>query len=359
MKDLVSVIIPIYNAKKWLSICLDSVVNQTYENIEIILINDGSTDTSLSICNKYASRHKNIVVVDKKNEGVSATRNLGISIANGKYIMFVDSDDWLPRESIEILINELKNTESDFCYGKAINITLSSNKQPFKNTEKKYVDKTDLYEWYSFLRLLDWAPWGKLYKSSIIKENSLEFPLGIKSGEDSIFVTRYLNCCSNVCSIDKTVYYYNRLNERSAVLKYYSEFNKWMFIYMTEIINALYVDGCSECCKYISYFAIEIFDNICQNYAKCDNKDEALLKLRESYSMFKEYVNSNMPIPEEAKKAQKKIAFYYEFFEDNDFEKLYYKLKASNYESVSESCIKVCLKRLKSVFLILNKNRLT
>ena len=94
-KPTVSVIIPVYNVEQYLSKCLDSVINQTFKNIEIICINDGSTDNSLKILNEYAMADKRIIVINQENSGVYAARNKGLQIANGKYISFVDSDDWI------------------------------------------------------------------------------------------------------------------------------------------------------------------------------------------------------------------------------------------------------------------------
>ena len=95
MNKLISVIVPVYNAEKYLKECVESLINQTYINLEIILINDGSTDNSIQICNEYADYDSRIIVVDKLNEGVSKTRNLGIEIAKGDFITFVDSDDYI------------------------------------------------------------------------------------------------------------------------------------------------------------------------------------------------------------------------------------------------------------------------
>ena len=105
----ISIIIPIYNTALYLNKCLDSIINQTYKNIEIILINDGSKDNSLKICQEYTFRDNRIILINKQNAGVSQARNDGIKIASGDYIMFVDSDDWLELNTIEICVNEIKN----------------------------------------------------------------------------------------------------------------------------------------------------------------------------------------------------------------------------------------------------------
>ena len=101
MEDKVSVIVPIYNVEDYLECCLDSILKQTYTNLEIILVNDGSTDSSLSICKKYLEKDNRIVIVDKSNGGLSDARNAGLENANGEYVMFVDSDDFLTENAVK------------------------------------------------------------------------------------------------------------------------------------------------------------------------------------------------------------------------------------------------------------------
>ena len=114
--EKVSIIIPVYNAYTVIDKCIQSIINQTYKNIEIILINDGSKDKSIEKLNYYEKKYKNIKIINKKNEGVSKTRNLGIKKATGKYIMFIDNDDYIDNTYVETLLNEIKNSEADCVY---------------------------------------------------------------------------------------------------------------------------------------------------------------------------------------------------------------------------------------------------
>ena len=119
--DLISVIIPIYNVEKFLSFCIDSIVNQTYKNLEIILVDDGSTDNSGKICDEYALKDNRIKVMHKQNGGVSSARNVGLNIAKGKYIGFVDSDDYVENDMFEILHNLIiKNNVDISCCNKFV-----------------------------------------------------------------------------------------------------------------------------------------------------------------------------------------------------------------------------------------------
>ena len=113
MEEKISVIIPVYNVEKYISRCLDSILNQSYKNVEIIIINDGSTDKSGLICDEYSKRYDNIRVFHKENGGVSSARNLGITVAKGEYITFADPDDFLNKDMYKILYDNAKNNNSD------------------------------------------------------------------------------------------------------------------------------------------------------------------------------------------------------------------------------------------------------
>ncbi len=113
MKPLISIIIPVYNVEQYLHRCVDSVLNQTYKNLEIILVNDGSPDNCPFICDEYAKKDKRIIVVHKENGGLSSARNAGLEIVQGEYISFIDSDDWIHENYIEILYKNLHEKKAD------------------------------------------------------------------------------------------------------------------------------------------------------------------------------------------------------------------------------------------------------
>ena len=130
---LVSIIVPVYNVEKYLERCLDSLINQTLKDIEIILVDDGSTDDSGNICDKYAKKDKRIKVIHKENGGLSDARNIGLSIANGRYLQFVDSDDFIHKQMIEILYNTIINNNAD--------ISICDFDKVYENTKIKYNTK--------------------------------------------------------------------------------------------------------------------------------------------------------------------------------------------------------------------------
>ena len=110
---LISVIVPIYNSEKYLEQCIESIINQKYSNLEIILVNDGSVDGSLKICEKYAKKDNRIKVIDKKNEGVSVARNVGMEVSSGQWISFIDSDDWIDPDMFEKMLAKSKDDDFD------------------------------------------------------------------------------------------------------------------------------------------------------------------------------------------------------------------------------------------------------
>ena len=168
----VSVIVPVYKVEEYLPKCLDSLVNQTLEDIEIILVNDGSPDNSDKIIKKYAKKDKRIVYIEKENGGQASARNMGVKVAKGEFISFVDSDDWIELETLEECYKKAKKEKSDivqFDLNKVING--EKHYEPFFTLEGEDLKKTYILNVTS--------PWGKIIKKEIITDNDLYFPEGI------------------------------------------------------------------------------------------------------------------------------------------------------------------------------------
>ncbi|MDO5292484.1 MAG: glycosyltransferase [bacterium] len=220
-EDLVSIIVPIYNQEKQLNDCLNSIVKQTYCHTELLLIDDGSSDSSGRICDKYALEDKRIKVFHTTHKGVGAARNLGLSKANGTYIQFIDGDDFVISKATKTLINTMKRTEADLVvcgYTKLIyhlkvyNERLEqagaySNQEYLCNT---LIDPGDYY--YGVV-------WNKLYKAEVIKQNQILFSPTVTLGEDFIFTLEYLKHIKKVQVIQDKLYYYNCENEQSLSRK--------------------------------------------------------------------------------------------------------------------------------------------
>lgn len=203
-KDLISIIVPVYNVVSYLPRCLDSLVNQTYKDIEIILVNDGSTDNSLDICKEYAVKDKRITIIDKENGGVSSARNAGIHAARGNWIGFVDSDDYIDSETYEIAIKTaLENNASLVQW----NLVRFSDKAVYP------VD-SDINEGFFDLTENKVLPWicnlvyTKLFRKDFLEQTGINFIEGVNLGEDLFFNYRVLNKLGKFYYINKAFYHY-------------------------------------------------------------------------------------------------------------------------------------------------------
>lgn len=182
----ISVVIPVYNTEKYLRACLSSVVNQTYSNIEIIIINDGSSDNSTLICEEYSKSDERITFIDKDNEGVSVARNIGITLAKGEWIYFLDSDDFLDFDAFEKLINIASDTNCDVIqFGLR---RLKAGSIVGENKPSNYQEYQDLELFLEENELKPVAAWLHFIKSSVIKNNKIKFNEKLKHNEDMLFV---------------------------------------------------------------------------------------------------------------------------------------------------------------------------
>lgn len=203
----ISIIVPIYNASKYLKKCLDSLVNQTKKELEFILINDGSTDDSESIIKSY--NDSRIKYFKRSNHGIGKTRNFGISKSTGKYIMFLDSDDYLEVNACEVLYKKIDKEMLDLVvcdFYRVVNDSKIIEKiASFKNTSLK--DNPNL------LLNVNLAPWNKIYRSDLIKNNNIKFIEDLKY-EDAPFVVLSLLKSKKIGKVDKTLVYYT-IHEKS------------------------------------------------------------------------------------------------------------------------------------------------
>lgn len=179
VKELISIIIPIYNVKDCLKVCLDSVIHQTYANLEIILIDDGSTDGSGKIADEYAARDVRISVVHQKNQGLSASRNRGIRKAKGDYLSFIDADDFVSERFIEELYYLIKKYDAQisacsYVHGKKCRLPSHPKR---KNVVCLTADEC-LAQWHSELKNVETVVWNKLYHKDIFQNDTMIFPVG-------------------------------------------------------------------------------------------------------------------------------------------------------------------------------------
>ena len=206
---MVSVIIPIYKVERYLRKCIDSVLNQTYQDFEIILVDDCSPDNCPAICDEYAKNDDRIKVIHKENGGLSSARNAGIKIASGEYLAFVDSDDTIEQTFLQTLVDGLENNGTDLCATKLKKVFENSSEeieQVFSNsieivTDKKFDYALTEEKYAGFVTSM-------LFKREILVNNNLLFDEKIFHGEDLPFTLEYLTHCDKVCFIDSGLYLY-------------------------------------------------------------------------------------------------------------------------------------------------------
>lgn len=208
-----SVILPVYNAAKYLTGMLDSLAAQTVKNeMQIILVDDGSTDGSAEICDEFASAHTDTVVIHRKNGGVSAARNAGIKEASGEYIGFVDADDTVAPDYFEKLLNAAKENDCDMAFS-SLTFVLSNENRVYPEWYKagQILNRSELHNSFARKMLSNSAQNSaciKIFRNSIIEENKIFFPTGVKIAEDKHFVLDFLkHCNSAVCTGDMGYFY--------------------------------------------------------------------------------------------------------------------------------------------------------
>lgn len=212
----ISVIVPVYNTGQYLRSCIDSIIMQTvFDRMEIILVDDGSTDNSAELCDQYAAEHDKILVIHQKNAGVSAARNSGIEKAVGTYIGFIDSDDYVYPEMYEKLVNLAETTDADMSFCGLMADYPDGRKQvryPFR--ENIPIKKDEIKNTVAVFMLRDGSfnsCCNKIFRRDIVSGNRLRFVPGKKQGEDREFLLRFLACAQTVCYARYCGYFYRRV----------------------------------------------------------------------------------------------------------------------------------------------------
>lgn len=232
---LISIIVPAYNVADYLPACLESLLHQTYSNIEIIVVNDGSTDQTKSIAVRYKKEYSDIILIDQKNEGLSGARNKGIKQAKGDYICFVDSDDWVEKDMIRTAVCSLTQNEEAVLWGYIKEYIHTSIKQPLSKGIERYSEK-NIYSLYQRIigpineqlkhpECVDSyiTAWGKLYKTSIIKDNQIQFVSTKEIGtEDLLFNVQFFSHVKNAVILPDCLNHYRKTNISSLTSNYKS-----------------------------------------------------------------------------------------------------------------------------------------
>ena len=243
MPDKVSIVVPIYNVEKYLRQCLESIVNQTYRNLEIILVDDGSPDKCGMICDEYGQKDSRFIVVHQENQGVSVARNVGIEMATGEWIMFVDPDDWLELDCCEKVMECAFRKHWDIVYFQR----RDNNEAGFPVWEYPKIGSFQLdYEKIKKMQedcltgrqcssgFDDTAPWGKLYCLQTLKKYNCKFPVGLKRRQDLIFHFYFQDCIEQAYFLDHVGYNY-RINASSICRRYNVEMLDILLMFLREM----------------------------------------------------------------------------------------------------------------------------
>lgn len=269
----ISIIVPVYNAEKYLDRCIKSIYAQTLSDYEIILVNDGSKDESLSLCRKYAENDSRITVIDKENGGAGSARNKGIEIAKGEYLAFPDADDWFEPNMYEELYVLAKKGDYDIVFSGVNNYSqdlklLSTAKCPLVDFKTQDECRKNIMTLFPTTTIFD-VPWNKLYKRELVVENDIRFT-DLRRCQDAVFNLDVYRCAKSVISTEKA--YYNYLNNdvdkvNKKFPKNYIDINIYYYYHIKEVLESwnMYSDKIKE--HYDSSFllgvygAINMFDN--------------------------------------------------------------------------------------------------
>lgn len=294
----ISIIVPVFNVEKYIKRCLNSLVNQTLKDIEIIIVNDGSTDNSLKICEEFKQKDDRIKIYSKENEGLGLTRNYGMDRAIGEYIAFLDSDDYIDIDFYENLYKNAKKNDVDVCFAEIKQVDSNNNikiydKIPFE--EDKVMAKKVLYNILnvknakykkSFMQM---CVWRSIYKLSVIKDYNIRFVSEREFiSEDIIFNIDFL-INANSAAFARNTYYYYCFNGKSLTNTYKEDrFNKDIILYNEVIRKLNEYNEYSKLNKYVNNFFL--------NYIRALIKQEAgncsPYEYKQKIKRIKEIVNS-------------------------------------------------------------------
>lgn len=217
----ISVIVPVYNAEKYLITCVDSILSQTFSDFELLLINDGSTDTSGLLCDKYAQTDSRIKVFHKENGGVSSARNIGIRNSKGEFIYFMDSDDWIEYNALEICLSLISSHNADliiFDYTNEFPNLKALTLDDAGNLLKCLTQERTLHYLFT-MKCYHGYPWDKILRTEVVRNNNLLYDESLHFHEDNLFSFQYMINCSKILMLNYPLYHYN-CNVNSSMFKY-------------------------------------------------------------------------------------------------------------------------------------------
>lgn len=215
---MLSIIVPVYNVEKYIRRCVYSILKQTYKNLEVILVDDGSTDNSGGLCDKLEKEDNRVKVIHKENGGLSSARNAGIAIAEGDYLGFVDSDDYIEPDMYQTLYNAIINTGKDIaCCGRIVDVLGEYSNEEFTLDRETIFSKKDAIGEILFLETIDVSACDKLYKRKLFKK--IRYPMG-KISEDAAVIFELLELSNGIVHVGRPLYHYVFRNNSITKTKY-------------------------------------------------------------------------------------------------------------------------------------------
>lgn len=266
----VSLIIPVYNAKDKLRECLESVVSQTYPEMEIIIVDDCSTDGSLEICREFEKRFSDVHVYTKKNEGVSAARNYGLSKATGMFVQFADSDDRLYPEATAHLVNRMQQDQSDVVIGGYWN---EKENREVIYPERFFSDRTSFRKEFPelFSGFFIHVPWNKLYRRDVIQ--NIRFPDDLNKGEDLVFNLQVFAVSEKISILSEVLYFYHNVSDHSLSFCFREDAMEIEERLYEEVKAFLAKDGKGEDPVYLDHFYLTSLKNKCYDLVRKSGYD--------------------------------------------------------------------------------------
>lgn len=295
MEPLVSVIIPVYNAEEYLDKCIRSVLSQTYKNTEIILINDGSTDRSMELCEIYALNEKNIKLFSQQNSGASSARNVGLTNSTGDYIVFVDSDDWIMPTYIEDLYNSLIEYSADMIivdyFIERDSELIYRKKQGLTNVYTNIETLNNIFDKDKYMGYL----WNKIYQAEIIKGNNIVFNTELRVWEDLLFCCQYISKINKIVYIQKPIYVY--LERKNSLTKNTSfDVQKSLLLAMQNIMELTENSSSKFSIQTGKVYATACIDRIFMEFRKREFSDRSVSEKLELAKPFFIYLTAKNKI---------------------------------------------------------------
>lgn len=316
LKCMISLIIPVYNTEKLLGKCLESVINQTYSDMEIICIDDGSTDKSGQIIDEYAKKDDRIIVIHKENGGESSARNAGLLRSTGDYIGFMDCDDWIEKDMYETLVKTMEENDADMVAAswfksyddeekEAVNLKQVEDGVFNRDKLLRYLYERDTYQGFAYM-------WDKLYKRKVLTEkngNMLLFDENIQLGGDVIYLAKAALNCKKAVYVPKGMYHYYQRNKSGCHTESIEKRLDWIKSYLIVIDMFEREKIQKDILNYVKRFLVYHCSNLAE-LAYRQNDNQVLLYCQNIMKKYEdEYVSLNQPYPERILKFEETLQY--------------------------------------------------